>query len=208
VCHLCHNVLNHPVTLACHHLFCSSCIAPRIKTDRKCPVCSEPATEALTDSKIEGLVAELAVRCPNTSAGCESKLLFGARGARLEEHMHDCPHAPLRCLMCERMISRSLMTKHMMDPLHIPLLFDRLVKAEEALTRVPEAMTRVPEALTRVPELNVAIITPGIPNYSRCFSLPISMSVQLQFDAVEFVIRLMHTINTAHLHAFLAMHGA
>lgn len=95
MCKLCHKVFLDPVVNVCGHLFCSSCIKKRFRSNmaKRCPVCSstllEQTTQPSMDFRLELL--DLQIHCHNK---CGKTFPL----ASLPDHISDeCPNTAMTC---------------------------------------------------------------------------------------------------------------
>lgn len=111
LCSICKDLFYFPViSTTCYHSFCSSCIKESLSFDSQCPLCRNILClkDFHSNLALVGLISELLVFCPYSSAGCNAQMFLDT----VESHLKsDCNHVPKKCIYskygCDDYITQS-----------------------------------------------------------------------------------------------------
>ncbi|XP_030630973.1 LOW QUALITY PROTEIN: RING finger protein 151 [Chanos chanos] len=139
ICIICRGVLQCPVRVACHHIFCKKCILQWLKRQETCPCCRKPINQNLMFVlfKLSKSIGRLRIKCHNEVQGCTATFPLsdeylhistcpfewqlcphqgcGARALRKDARAHEqsCPHWRQMCPMgCGTVLSRATQAQH------------------------------------------------------------------------------------------------
>ncbi|XP_015924360.2 uncharacterized protein [Parasteatoda tepidariorum] len=176
VCSICQAIFCDPVQSPCNHVFCRTCIAKWLETNRNCPICRKRTTRTTLQEVVpivKNMIMKLILRCHNSERGCKAKFPLES----CESHVKDCPyelvqcknkpckqmfvrkdikdhetnscfHSVVRCDSCRLKVScRSLLTHNCVDELRV-----RLKGKDEKLKEYREKLKKLKEELKSIRE--------------------------------------------------------
>ncbi|CAF0839973.1 unnamed protein product [Adineta steineri] len=102
-CSICWCLLWKPCSCSsCQNLFCNECIQTWLNiSSSTCPLCRLSYNEKSPPLSIHSILAQISIRCRNSSLGCTEILLYDL----LEQHeCIDCHFRTKKCRLCEQII--------------------------------------------------------------------------------------------------------
>ncbi|KAG8436019.1 hypothetical protein GDO86_007207 [Hymenochirus boettgeri] len=94
-CHLCHKVLEDPLTTPCGHVFCAGCVLPWVVQQGNCPArCRRVSAKELNHVlPLKSLILKLDIKCDHRARGCDKVVKL----QNLPEHADMCDFSPAKC---------------------------------------------------------------------------------------------------------------
>ena len=119
-CSICLCVLKDPYLVdCCCNSFCQSCIKRVQEDDKPCPLCNMKFTTCIPDKRLQRMLNDMSVYCPQKEFGCEwiGKLVTLPGHLNVSDdsqQLEGCPFAFLECTFCGDSIQRKNHKEHQM----------------------------------------------------------------------------------------------
>ena len=103
----------------CGASFCQSCIKPRLKEKKPCPLCNSRFKVLFATRQLQRTLNSLQVYCSFKEAGCEWVGELGAIAKHLNENIKSdsykssgCPFLQVKCCYCNDKFERQYVVEH------------------------------------------------------------------------------------------------
>ena len=118
-CPVCLQILKKPFQVSCcGYNFCQQCIDRILVNKKPCPICNSDSFTSFFNKGLQRSLNDFKVYCPHSENGCK---WIGELGELLkhlntepdiDKQLAGCEHADVKCLYCQRILKRSLLTSH------------------------------------------------------------------------------------------------